>query len=70
MPDGIAPDVEVEDDPLDGFALGDPGETMLSAALGLIEGRTRSAAAPAGTGQTPVFQDFHPRTTGLLVGRY
>ena len=70
MPDGIAPDVEVEDDPLDGFALGDPQETMLSAALGLIEGRTRSAAAPVGPCLTPVSQEFHPRTTGLLVGRY
>ena len=43
MPDGIAPDYDGEDDPLDGCALGDPRETMLAFALGLIEGRTRSA---------------------------
>ena len=67
MPDGIAPDVEAEDDPLDGFALGDPQETMLAVALGLIEGRTRSAEAPVGKRLAPVSEGFHPRTTGLLV---
>ena len=70
MPDGIAPDVEVDDDPLDGFALGDPGETMLAAALGLIEGRTRSAETVAGPQLTPVSEGFHPRSPGLLVGRF
>ena len=70
MPDGIAPDVEAEDDPLDGFALGDPGETMLATALGLIEGRTRSAETPSGPHLAPVPTGFHPRTPGLLVGRY
>ena len=72
MPDGIAPHYPVEDDPLDGYALGDPRETMLSVALSLIGGRTRSGAAPAGSGPglSPVPTDFHPRTTGLLVGRY
>ena len=69
MPDGIAPDFEAEDDPLDGYALGDPGETMLATALGLIEGRTRSAATPSGPRLTPVPEGFHPRSTGLLVGR-
>ena len=33
MPDGIVPDVELGDDPLDGYMLGDPRETMLAAAL-------------------------------------
>ena len=70
MPSGIAPDVQAEDDPLDGFALGDPEETMLAAALRLIEGRTRSAEAAAGPLLTPVPAGFHPRTPGLLVGRY
>ena len=70
MPDGIAPDVEAEDDPLDGFALGDPEETMLAVALRLIEGRTRSAEAATGPLLTPVPAGFHPRTQGLLVGRY
>ena len=70
MPDGIAPDYEAEDDPLDGFALGDPEETMLAVALRLIEGRTRSAEAPSGPHLTPVPAGFHPRPSGLLVGRY
>ena len=52
MPDGIDPDVEVDDDPEDGFDLGDPRETMLAAALDLIDGRpvaghTRSSEASA-----------------------
>lgn len=70
MPDGIAPDYEAEDDPLDGFALGDPEETMLAVALRLIEGRTRSVEAPSGPHLTPVPAGFHPRPSGLLVGRY
>jgi hypothetical protein len=70
MPDGIAPDVEAEDDPLDGFALGSPRESMLSVALSLIEGRTRAAGAPSHPLPTPVEAGFHPRTTGILVGRY
>ena len=70
MPDGIAPDVEAEDDPLDGFALGNPRESMLSVALSLIEGRTRAAEAPSHPLPTPVEAGFHPRTTGILVGRY
>ena len=69
MPDGIAPDYEVDDDPLDGYPLGDPRETMLAAALSLIEGHTRSAGeTPSGTALAPVKEGFHPRTTGLLVG--
>ena len=67
MPDGIAPDVEVADDPLDGFTLGDPRETMLSTALGLIEGRTRSAEAPRRAPLRPVAEDFRPRTSALRV---
>ena len=71
MPDGIAPDVEAEDDPEDGFALGDPSETMLSTALRHIEGRTRSAEpAPSSPRRTPVSDEFHPRTSGLLVGEF
>lgn len=70
MPDGIDPDVVVDDNPTDGFALGDPRETMLSAALDLIEGRTRSAGPAPIPSLTPVTEQFHPRTTGILVGRY
>jgi len=70
MPDGIAPDYEVDDDPLDGYSLGDPQETMLAFALGLIEGRTRSAEKAAAPALPPVPDGFHPRTTGVFVGRY
>ena len=70
MPDGIAPDYDGEDDPLDGYTLGDPRETMLAFALGLIEGRTRSAETPSVPPLSPVPVGFHPRTPGLLVGRY
>ena len=70
MPDGIAPDFEAEDDPLDGFALGDPEEPMLAYALSLMEGRTRSTEVPTGPHLTPVPAGFHPRTPGVLVGRY
>ena len=49
MPDGIAPDVEAEDRPRDGYALGDPQETMLSVALALMEDRP----VPAGTRAAP-----------------
>ena len=70
MPDGIAPDYEVDDDPLDGFGLGDPQETMLAFTLGLIEGRTRSAETASVPALNPVSDGFHPRTTGVLVGRY
>lgn len=67
MPDGIAPDVEQTDDPLDGYALGDPHETLLSVALGLIEGRTRSAEPALHPGLTPVQEAPHPRTKALRV---
>ena len=67
MPDGIAPDVEQRDDPLDGYALGDPDETLLSVALGLIEGRTRSADPPVHRVLAPVQEASHPRTRALRV---
>ena len=70
MPDGIAPDYEVVDDPLDGFDLGDPQETMLAFTLGLMEGRTRSAERPAAPLLDAVPDGFHPRTQGLLVGHF
>jgi hypothetical protein len=38
MPDGIPVDYEAYDNPSDGFELGDPAESMLSVALGQIDG--------------------------------
>ena len=70
MPDGISPDEAVEDNLRDGFALGDPRETMLAAAFSLIEGRTRSFAPVPSPSLTPVSEGFHPRATGILVGCY
>ena len=70
MPDGLAPDVEVDDNPLDGHALGDPSETMLSAALSLIEGRTRSMDAPASPALAPVPDAPRRPGFGVLVGSY
>ena len=46
MPDGFQPDIEVEDNPLDGHQLGDEDETMLAAALA---GKAPAAKREAGT---------------------
>ena len=50
MPDGLTPDYAVNDRPWDGYALGDPQETMLARALALCGYRT---PAPAERGQEP-----------------
>jgi hypothetical protein len=49
MPDGLHPDYEAEDDPLDGFQLGDPSETMLARALALCgyQADTKAIVAPS-----------------------
>lgn len=46
MPDGLTPDVEVSDDPLDGFQLGDPQETMLATVLARCGYQAAPKAAP------------------------
>ena len=45
MPDGLTPDVKVDDDPLDLCQLGDPDETMLAATLKLAGYVSKSPAA-------------------------
>lgn len=45
MPSGIPADYEVLDNPVDGFDLGDPDESMLSAVLSLMEGHPVTAVA-------------------------
>lgn len=45
MPDGFAPDIEVKDNPLDHYELGDVNETMLSAALNGLPGKAPSAGS-------------------------
>ena len=46
MPDGLTPDFEVSDDPLDGFQLGDPQETMLAATLAICGYEAPARTAP------------------------
>ncbi len=45
MPDGMAPDEQVADNPGDGFELGDPGETLLARALAYCGYRAAPAQA-------------------------
>ena len=47
MPDGITPKYEVDDKPLDGYQLGDPGETMLAKTLALCGYKAKAQAARA-----------------------
>ena len=44
MPDGLKPDYAIKDNPFDGYGLGDPRETMLSATLSLIDGASPARA--------------------------
>ena len=55
MPDGLAPDIKVKDNPQDGYQLGSPQETMLAVALGLAGYEAKAPAArKADTGQLPL----------------
>ena len=55
MPDGFAPDFYVADNPMDGYQLGDPNETMLKAALTLAGYEySETAAAPDAAKKKPV----------------
>ena len=66
MPDGISPDIVLEDNPLDGYELGSPAETMLAKALSLAgyetarEESTSPAAIPVPG--APVREGFRIRT--------
>ncbi len=66
MPDGISPDIILEDNPLDGYELGYPAETMLAKALSLAgyetarEESTSPAAIPVPG--APVREGFRIRT--------
>ncbi len=67
MPSGIPADYPATDDPRDGFDLGDPSESMLSAVLALASGQPASAA-PALTKallQQPL--PFHKPGFGVLL---
>lgn len=65
MPDGFIPDIAVDDNPLDGYALGETGETLLKTALnraGLIStSKAASKRSPATLGMEPLGFDYLPR---------
>lgn len=49
MPNGIPADFKADDNPLDGYALGDPSEAMLSRVLALATGKVTKAPLSAPT---------------------
>lgn len=57
MPNGFAPDLEIGDNPLDGYELGDVNETMLSVAL---NGLPSKARASKGIQSRPFDYSRHP----------
>ena len=74
MPDGIVPDIEQRDDPLDGCLLGDPNETLLSIALAHMNGTytrasTRSAD-PLSSLVLPASEKPHRPGYGVLVNDF
>ena len=64
MPDGIPADYDIQDDPLDGYPLGDPSETMLARVLSEISGT--KAPSPASSAAAPVPLSS-PRPAGFGV---
>ena len=56
MPDGLAPDIEVADNPLDGRDLGDPEETMLASVLKLCGYKDVSPSARQAPSRMPAFE--------------
>lgn len=75
MPNGFKPDHEVDDNPQDGYQLGDPKETMLAAALKLIGGSKAAAASADGfsagsaSAMTPLEGGGHSSVPGRIVNR-
>lgn len=69
MPDGLAPDYPVEDNPHDGFQLGDPQESMLSVALGLA-GFEAPAPAARQRSRTPAPEEVPVERPGFRIIGY
>ena len=66
MPNGYTPDMKVSDNPLDGHQIGDPEETMLSAALSLFTldyGQTSSSQTKTDVPQLR----FERPASGILI---
>lgn len=57
MPDGFAPDLPVQDNPLDGFELGDENETMLSVVLNGLPDKARASVKLK---DKPLYTSHHP----------
>lgn len=68
MPSGIPADIQADDDPLDGYDLGDPGETLLATVLQQISGTSsqirRRSASPA-PAREPI--PYHRPGFGVLL---
>lgn len=64
MPDGITPDYELSDVPMDGHQLGDPKETMLAFVLGLISGQSPTVPTKSAIQAIPVDM---PEWSGSII---
>ncbi len=64
MPDGITPDYECVDMPLDGHELGDPKETMFAYVLGLIGGKQANVQTKSSIPTIPVPM---PKWSGSII---
>ena len=68
QPDGIPVDIEAEDNPFDGYQLGDENETMLKVALGAAGKKyTRSSTETRAPLLTPVEGFESRRPKGILI---
>ncbi len=67
MPSGIPADYPADDDPRDGFDLGDPSESMLSVVLGLASGKPVTAAPAHTKAPLPQPLPFHKPGFGVLL---
>lgn len=71
MPDGIAPDITITDDPADGFALGSPQETILATVLSRMSGASLPSKAAPGLAPAPSLlpAPWRPERPGRILPR-
>ena len=69
MPNGLKPDYEVSDDPLDGIPLGDPREKMLARTLALCGYQAPAAQRLEHTEKEmePTLIDYHEPGFGIFI---
>ena len=69
MPNGLTPDYAVADNPQDGFALGDPQETMLARALALCgyPSAAPRSLAPSGPKVAPILLEYERPGFGVYL---